>query len=274
MTAIKLVDFGLGVRGMLGFMTWLDTARFFDVAHLRALDGRRIPVDRELSALYKPDALRDQAIGVAIVALNEEAYVRRAIESVSGFAEDVVVVDGGSIDDTVGVAERSGARVLRRRHDMSSRGFDFAKQRNFAASALRTPWILSVDADEFVPTDLASLLADAACQPGIDTVFLPILNLIEGEDTPFVWPAVVPRLYRRSLSYRQSLHEHVHGYTRSITLPISGPYLMHVKSLRRHYEASLRYAAVDPTPYTEDWLDFARKELERLNREDAADDRE
>lgn len=88
-------------------------------------------------------------ITATIIALNEERNIARAVRSVS-FCEEVLVVDSGSSDRTVEIAESLGARVLRNEWP------GFAAQKNFAAGAASHDWILSLDADEAVGPDLAA----------------------------------------------------------------------------------------------------------------------
>jgi GT2 family glycosyltransferase len=64
------------------------------------------------------------------------------------WADEIVVVDGGSTDGTPDVARRLGARVIRRTFD------NFAQQRNAACRAAQGTWILSLDADERPSPDL------------------------------------------------------------------------------------------------------------------------
>ena len=80
-------------------------------------------------------------ISATIVTSNEERHIARAIRSL-GCAEEVVVVDSGSTDQTCRIAESLGARVLQ--HSWEG----FAAQKNFAAQQARYDWILSLDADE------------------------------------------------------------------------------------------------------------------------------
>src|SRR5579859_2217897 len=80
-------------------------------------------------------------ISATIVAHNEANTIARAIHSLS-CADEVIVVDSGSTDDTVEVARKCGARVL----DHAWEGF--AAQKNFATSQAQYDWILSLDADE------------------------------------------------------------------------------------------------------------------------------
>jgi glycosyltransferase involved in cell wall biosynthesis len=80
-------------------------------------------------------------ISAAIITLNEERNIARAMESVR-CCDEVVVVDSGSTDRTVEIASALGARVL---HNPWS---GFAAQKNFAAEQASHEWIFSIDADE------------------------------------------------------------------------------------------------------------------------------
>ena len=88
-------------------------------------------------------------ISATIIALNEQRNIARAIRSV-GFCEEVLVIDSGSTDRTVEIARSLGAKVVT--NDWPG----YAAQKNFAASIARNDWILSVDADEAVGSELAS----------------------------------------------------------------------------------------------------------------------
>ena len=82
-------------------------------------------------------------ISATIITYNEERNLPRAIESLR-CADEVVVVDSGSTDRTVELAEKLGARVI------ECGWLGFAKQKNFAAEQALHDWILSLDADESV----------------------------------------------------------------------------------------------------------------------------
>ena len=88
-------------------------------------------------------------ISATIVTLNEERNIARAIESLR-CADEVLVVDSGSTDQTCEIAIRLGARVI----EEPWRGY--AGQKNFAAEAAENDWILSIDADESVTEELAA----------------------------------------------------------------------------------------------------------------------
>jgi len=80
-------------------------------------------------------------ISATIITYNEERNIARAIESLR-CADEIIVVDSGSSDRTVELAENLGARVI------ESPWPGYAKQKNFAADHAAHDWILSLDADE------------------------------------------------------------------------------------------------------------------------------
>lgn len=88
-------------------------------------------------------------LSVTIITRNEAHNVGAAIDSVS-WADEVLVVDCGSTDDTVAVAQGRGARVLQREW----RGY--GDQKNYAAGQAANDWILSLDADERITPALAA----------------------------------------------------------------------------------------------------------------------
>jgi len=80
-------------------------------------------------------------ISAVIITLNEERRLARALASLA-VADEVLVVDCGSTDRTAEIAVQHGARVIT--HPWEG----YARQKNFAASQARHPWVLSLDADE------------------------------------------------------------------------------------------------------------------------------
>jgi glycosyltransferase involved in cell wall biosynthesis len=84
---------------------------------------------------------RRPTVSVALIVLNEEQNLRELLPRLH-WADEIVVVDGGSRDRTLALAEELGARTFRRPFD------HFAAQRNFALEQCRCQWVLSIDADE------------------------------------------------------------------------------------------------------------------------------
>lgn len=85
-----------------------------------------------------------EKITAIILALNEEARIASAIESLSPIADEIIVVDSLSTDATVEIARRMGCRV-------ESRKFTgFGAQRQYATSLARNRYVMFLDADEIV----------------------------------------------------------------------------------------------------------------------------
>jgi glycosyltransferase involved in cell wall biosynthesis len=93
--------------------------------------------------------LSSVTLSVAIITKNEEANIRRTLESVR-WAEEIVVVDSGSTDRTCEIAREMGAKVF------VEEWKGFAAQKNSAIEKCTGDWILSLDADEEVSEELAS----------------------------------------------------------------------------------------------------------------------
>lgn len=79
-----------------------------------------------------------------VVARNEADRIGRCIGSLAGVCAEVVVLDSGSDDDTVAVARAAGARVLHQDW------LGFAAQKNAAIGQATRPWVLLLDADEWL----------------------------------------------------------------------------------------------------------------------------
>jgi len=90
-------------------------------------------------------------LSVTVITKNEAADIGQALDSVR-FADEIIVVDSHSTDDTVAIARRYTDRVVVR--DWPG----YIAQKNYAASLAANDWILSLDADERVTPELASEL--------------------------------------------------------------------------------------------------------------------
>lgn len=94
-----------------------------------------------------PEAPTRDTLSVAIITQNEELNLARTLASVR-FADEVVVVDSGSTDRTVLIAQEAGAKVF------SESWQGFARQKNLAIEKCSSDWVLSLDADEELSPEL------------------------------------------------------------------------------------------------------------------------
>ncbi|MBN2071807.1 MAG: tetratricopeptide repeat protein [Candidatus Krumholzibacteriota bacterium] len=84
-------------------------------------------------------------ISCCMITRDEGEFIENAIESVKGLADEIIIVDTGSVDDTARKAERLGARVF-----TCEWRNDFSEARNRAISKASGEWILILDADEII----------------------------------------------------------------------------------------------------------------------------
>ena len=94
-------------------------------------------------------------LSICMIVKNEEAVLERALASTAGFGAEVIVVDTGSTDRTVAIAEACGATV----HHFTWIA-DFAAARNFAFACATGTWMFVLDADEVLAADFGARIAD------------------------------------------------------------------------------------------------------------------
>jgi glycosyltransferase involved in cell wall biosynthesis len=110
-------------------------------------------------------------LSLSMIVRNEEARLAACLASVKGFADEMVLVDTGSVDATVAIAEQAGARVER----MEWPG-DFAPARNHALQYLKGDWVLVLDADEQLRPEVIPSLKALMAQPDV-----LVINLLRYE---------------------------------------------------------------------------------------------
>jgi (heptosyl)LPS beta-1,4-glucosyltransferase len=113
-----------------------------------------------------------------ILTRNESEHIVACIETLR-FADDILVFDSFSDDDTVVLAQTAGARVLQNRFE------NYASQRNAALDSVKNQdnWVLFVDADERVTPELAAEVREVMPKPGYAGWRIPRYNYIFGKLT-------------------------------------------------------------------------------------------
>ena len=130
---------------------------------------------------------------VAVITWNEEARLRRCLESVA-WADEIVVVDAESSDKTVAIARDFTDCVFIRPWD------GFARQKNWALERASSDWILSLDADEEVSVELREAIRQVlASSTGPDGYAVPRRNVFWGRWVRHgrLYPDWQVRLFRR-----------------------------------------------------------------------------
>lgn len=160
------------------------------------------------------------SLSVVIITKNEAQNIRACLQSVA-WADEIIVVDSGSTDDTVAICREFTPHVYS--HDWPG----FGPQKNRALDYATGEWVLSLDADERISPELRKELQDAMAAPGAATAFrIPRLSSFCGRFMHHSgwWPDYVVRLFKRgSARFSDDLvHERVlvDGVTGTLASPI------------------------------------------------------
>lgn len=97
-------------------------------------------------------------LSVVIITFNEERNIGRCLDSVKEIADDIVVIDSGSTDQTKEICLRNQARFI------SHPWQGFVETKNFANAQAKYPFILSLDADEALSDKLIESIKAAKSQ--------------------------------------------------------------------------------------------------------------
>lgn len=157
-------------------------------------------------------------VTVALAVYNEEKNIGRCLASVSGIADELVVVDGGSTDQTVAIAKTYGATVLQ---TTNPKMFHTNKQK--ALDASHGTWILQLDADEVVGPELKREIRSViSSKDAADGYFIPRKNYFLGHwlRKGGQYPDPVLRLFKNGKGSfpQKSVHEQISVTGRTGTL--------------------------------------------------------
>jgi glycosyltransferase involved in cell wall biosynthesis len=144
------------------------------------------------------------ALSVIIITKNEAHRIRRCLESVQ-WADEIVVVDSGSSDDTRSICRKFTDKVVVRSFD------NFSNQKNAALNQASGEWVLSIDADEVVTADLAREIREQIGNDGAGYAAYSVRreNYICGRPIRHVFQNdwQVKLLKRGACRYFKSVHE-------------------------------------------------------------------
>ena len=132
------------------------------------------------------------ALSAVLITRNAAAVLEPCLENLA-FADDIVVVDSASSDGTQEIAQRYRARVVQKEW------LGFGRQKQFAVEQAKNDWVLCLDADERVSSELATSIQAALAAPVSPVYRMPRRNrflgrwLSHGEG----YPDWSPRLFNR-----------------------------------------------------------------------------
>jgi glycosyltransferase involved in cell wall biosynthesis len=112
-------------------------------------------------------------LSVVIIALNAASQIEACLKS-AAFADEIVVVDSGSRDDTWEIALKYGASVLHQDW------LGFGRQKQFAVERASHDWVLCLDADERVSDSLRTSIVETLKSPHFQVYRMPRCNRFMG----------------------------------------------------------------------------------------------
>src|SRR5210317_2478057 len=87
-------------------------------------------------------------ISACIISFNEEKKIEDCLKSLAGIADEIIVVDSNSTDNTVAIAQKYTDRIIHQDF------LGFIEQKNFAVQQAENDWVLSLDCDERLSPEL------------------------------------------------------------------------------------------------------------------------
>jgi (heptosyl)LPS beta-1,4-glucosyltransferase len=165
-------------------------------------------------------------ISAVINTLNEEQNIGDCIHSLHGFADEIVVCDMHSTDQTVAIAQRLGAQVTL----IEANFGDFGRLRHLAVTQATGKWVLVIDADERLTPNLANKLREIAENDQAEVVNISNLYwyfggwVYQGDFFQNNWPRFFQRpvYLSRFADFNEPIHSDLSvlkGVTRQISLP-------------------------------------------------------
>lgn len=146
-------------------------------------------------------------ISACLIAANEEADLPGYLENIAKFSDECILVDGGSTDNTIAIAQKAGCKVIERPWDN-----DFAAARNTVLQNAAGNWALVMDADERLlnPEMVRPFLAFLSLtRPETEAVLLTIINVDEDDEGRELYRFPHIRLVKlnKDLRYSGRIHE-------------------------------------------------------------------
>jgi tetratricopeptide (TPR) repeat protein len=195
--------------------------------------------------------MKKPMLSLCMIVKNEEAMLPRCLASVKDWVDEIVVVDTGSTDRTVEIAQTHGARVYH--HPWEG---DFSKHQNQSVDYASGSWVLQMDGDEELQEGSGPVIRRGIEDPRADAFYLTVLSFFNRGVSVSRESKI--RLFRKSprIRYENIVHKQLRGYRCAGTLPAvilhygyDLPPAEQAKKFERTSSLLLRQVAEDPGNY-------------------------
>ncbi len=155
-----------------------------------------------------PSATSDGSapLSLCMIVKNESHFLPDCLASVRNLVREIIVVDTGSTDNTVAIAQQYGAKIFQYTWEN-----DFARARNFALSKATQPWILYLDADERLYPQYHAIVKTAIAQNQADAFYVNILSYLNGKLGKVPHTQSYPRIFKKlpGVRFEGKIHEQI-----------------------------------------------------------------
>lgn len=185
-------------------------------------------------------SLQTRKLSVIILTKNEEQNIQRAIKSIKDIADEIIVIDSGSTDKTVDIANSLGAKVI------YNQWSDYPSQVNFGISKAKNDIVFILDADEELTQELRQSILDFL-NSSFEVGIITRRTFYMGDFLNHIWnDEKLIRIFNKKIcKYQGELHEVV--ICRECKMYKLNGYLNHYsfKSLKDQFEKTIRYAKLN-----------------------------
>ncbi len=148
-------------------------------------------------------------ISLSMIVKNEEKHLRGCLESVKGVVDEIILVDTGSTDGTIKIAEEFGAKIFHFNWIN-----DFAAARNFSLSNCKGDWILYLDADERLSEKSIAELKRLTAIKKKAAYYCQVRSIDDKNDRPSLMSYVRLFVSDNKINFEGAVHEQIENSLR------------------------------------------------------------
>ncbi|MFO0980687.1 MAG: glycosyltransferase family 2 protein [Planctomycetota bacterium] len=198
---------------------------------------------------------KKSTLSFCIITQDMAHFLGHTLENIVDLADEIVVVDGGSVDGTIELARQfQRVRLIQRRFDGN-----FAAQKNFAMDAATSDWVMIIDADELLSDRLRAQIPRLIASRFLDWYKFPRYWVVSATPWRFVksekhYPDFQLRLFRNDRFFRYPdrsiVHTHFPREGRGLGRKVRDGHIFHCDFMlkgRRQRERKVQwYLKLDP----------------------------
>ena len=156
-------------------------------------------------------------LSACTIARNEARNIVKSINSYKEYVDEIVIIDTGSIDDTVEVAKKAGAKVLN--YEWVN---DFSEAKNFALDNCSGDWVIFLDADEWFDGNTAANIKQAintTIKEGYSAVACKLVNFADETEILEVGSTLRVFKHDKNIRFERAIHEVLFDKIKNEPLP-------------------------------------------------------